>query len=44
MFICLDFQGVAPITNLLDDYTIVIEGQIGTLISFGDIRLNFYSY
>ena len=27
----------------MDDYTIVIEGQIGSLISFGDIRLIFTS-
>jgi len=26
----------------MDDFTIVIEGQIGSLISFGDIRLIFY--
>jgi len=38
-FSFLIILGVVPITNLINDYTIVIEAQIGTQISFGDIRL-----
>lgn len=31
-------RGVVPITNIVDDYTIIIEGQVGKQISYGDIR------
>ena len=34
-------RGVVPITNLADDYTIIIEGQVGKSVSYGDIRYLF---
>ena len=31
-------QGIMPITNINNDYTIVIEGTVGTSTAYGDIR------
>jgi hypothetical protein len=31
-------QGVLPITNISFDYTIVIEGAVGSSTAYGDIR------
>ena len=36
-FNCIN-SGVVPVTNLMDKYTIVIEGQVGSQVAFGDIR------
>ena len=31
-------KGVVPISGLMDDFTIVIEGQVGNQVAYGDIR------
>jgi len=31
-------KGVVPILNLMEDYTIIIEGQVGRQVAYGDIR------